>query len=180
MNVGDPKRPKNKWSSPRHPWKRELLEEELKLVGEYGLRNKREVRIAKTILSKFRKQARLMLALPPEELMVRRKELIGKLYKIGLLNEDASIDDVLSLKVEDLLERRLQTIVYRKGLAKTIHHARQLIVHGHISINGRRVTVPGYIVSRDEEDKIHYSYNSPYAVSPVVKEEIKGKSEVSE
>jgi len=161
--MGDPKRPKNKWKSPRHPWDRELLKEELKLVGEYGLRNKRELRIAKTLLSKFRRQARLMLALPPEELSVKRKELIGKLSRIGLLNEDSSLDDVLGLKVEDLLERRLQTIVYRKGLAKTIHHARQLIVHGHISINGRRVTVPGYIVSKDEENKIHYSYNSPYA-----------------
>ncbi|MCS7097127.1 MAG: 30S ribosomal protein S4 [Candidatus Methanomethylicia archaeon] len=165
--MGDPRRSKNKWKSPRHPWKRELLEEELKLVGAYGLRNKRELRIAKTLLSKVRQQARLMLALPPEELNVRRKELISKLSRIGLLSEDASIDDVLGLRVEDLLERRLQTIVYRKGLARSIHHARQLIVHGHISINSRRVTIPGYIVSKEEEDKIHYSYDSSH-ISAIV------------
>lgn len=165
--MGDPRKPKNKWKSPRHPWKRELLEEELKLVGEYGLRNKRELRIAKTLLSRFRQQARLMLALPPEELAIRRKMLINKLYVVGLLSENSSLDDILGLRVKDLLERRLQTIVYKKGLAKTIHHARQLIVHGHISINGRRITVPGYIVKLWEEDKIHYSYNSPYAISTI-------------
>ncbi|MEM2136369.1 MAG: 30S ribosomal protein S4 [Candidatus Methanomethylicia archaeon] len=165
--MGDPRKPKNKWKSPRHPWKRELLEEELKLVGEYGLRNKRELRIAKTLLSRFRQQARLMLALPPDELAIRRKMLINKLHVVGLLSENSSLDDILGLKVKDLLERRLQTIVYKKGLAKTIHHARQLIVHGHISINDRRITVPGYIVKLWEEDKIHYSYNSPYAISTV-------------
>lgn len=170
--MGDPKRSRKKWKGPRHPWRKEVLEEELHLMGQYGLRNKRELWIAKTMIAKFRQQARLMLALPPEELRVRERQLINKLARLGLLPEDATLDDVLGLRVEDLLERRLQTIVFRRELARSIHEARQLIVHGHIAINGRRVTSPGYIVRRDEENLIDYAPGSPFRerpLTPVVK-----------
>jgi len=162
--VGDPKKPRKKWEGPSHPWRKEILEQELVLMGQYGLRNKRELWIAKTLLRRIRAKARRLLALPEEERIKRSKPLIRKLYKMGLLpSEDATLDDVLSLTVNDVLERRLQTIVYRKGLATSIYHARQLIVHGHIAINGRRVRSPGHLVSRDEEDKIDYYPLSPYA-----------------
>ncbi len=160
--MGDPRKPRKKWQPPGHPWVKERLIEEMKLMGEYGLRNKRELWIAAAMLRKFRHRARSLLALPEE---VRKKEeqaLLSKLYELGLVDKEATLDDVLSLHTKDLLERRLQTIVYRKGLAKTIHHARQLIVHGHIAINGRRVTSPGYIVPRSEEDLIGYAPTSPY------------------
>ncbi len=160
--MGDPRKPRKKWEGPRHPWRKETLIEEMRLVGEYGLRNKRELWIAKTMIRKFRHQARALLAAPPEIREKEGKALLHRLYKMGLLPENATLDDVLSLTVEDLLERRLQTIVYRKGLARTIYQARQLIVHGHIAIGGRRVTVPGYIVSRDEEDLIDYAPTSPF------------------
>ncbi|MCS7386456.1 MAG: 30S ribosomal protein S4 [Candidatus Methanomethylicota archaeon] len=166
--MGDPKRCRKKWKGPRHPWRKEVLEEELKLMGEYGLRNKRELWVAKTMIAKIRQQARLMLALPPEELALRQRQLISRLIKMGLLHEEATLDDVLGLRVEDLLERRLQTVVYRKGLARTIYEARQLIVHGHIAIAGRRVTSPGYVVKRDEEALIDYSPGSPFKEKPLV------------
>ncbi|MCS7364812.1 MAG: 30S ribosomal protein S4 [archaeon GB-1867-035] len=165
--MGDPKRSRKKWKGPRHPWRREVLEEELHLMGQYGLRNKRELWIAKTMIAKFRQQARLMLALPPEELSVRQRQLINKLTKLGLLPENATLDDVLGLRVEDLLERRLQTIVYRRELARSIYEARQLIVHGHIAIKGRRVTSPGYVVRRDEENLIDYAPGSPFREKPL-------------
>ena len=82
------------------------------------------------------------------------RQLITKLYNMGLLHENATIDDVLGIKVEDVLERRLQTIIYRKGFAKTPYQARQFVVHGHVLIGGRRVTSPGYLVGRDEEEQI--------------------------
>ncbi len=160
--MGDPRKPRKKWQPPGHPWVKERLIEEMKLMGEYGLRNKRELWIAAAMLRKFRHRARSLLALPEE---VRKKEeqaLLSKLYELGLVDKEATLDDVLSLHTKDLLERRLQTIVYKKGLAKTIYHARQLIVHGHIAINGRRVTSPGYIVPRSEEDLIGYAPTSPY------------------
>ncbi len=160
--MGDPRKSRKKWQPPGHPWVKERLIEEMKLMGEYGLRNKREIWIAAAMLRKFRHRARSLLALPEEVRKHEEKALLSKLYELGLVDENATLDDVLSLHTRDLLERRLQTIVYKKGLAKTIHHARQLIVHGHIAINGRRVTSPSYIVPRSEEDLIGYAPTSPY------------------
>ncbi len=162
--MGDPKKPRKKWEGPAHPWRREVLRQELELVGKYGLRNKRELWVAKTILRRWRAKARALLALPPEEREVRAKPLIQKLYRLGLLpSPDAALSDVLRLTVEDVLERRLQTVVFRKGLASTIYAARQLIVHGHIAIGKRRVRSPGHLVSREEEPLVGYHPLSPYA-----------------
>jgi len=170
--VGDPKKPRKKWEGPRHPWRKEVLAEELQLLGTYGLRNKRELWRAKTIVRKIRHQARALLAMPKEQRESIEKALLNRLYKMGLINEGSTLENVLDLRVEDLLERRLQTIVYRKGLARTIYQARQLIVHGHIAIAGRRVTSPGYIVSREEEELIDYAPTSPFKEKPPVVERI--------
>jgi len=162
--MGDPKKSRKKWQGPTHPWRKETLMEEMQLVGEYGLRNKKELWIARSLLREIRAKARRLLALPQEERIQLEKPLISRLYKMGLVpSEDASLDDVLSLTVRDVLERRLQTIVYRKGLAKTIRQARQLITHGHIAISSRRVRSPGYLVSREEENLIGYYEGSPIA-----------------
>jgi len=152
--MGDPKKPRKKWRGPRHPWRKEVLLVELELVGRYGLRNKRELWKARTMLRNIRAQARKLLVLPEPERSERLKVLAGKLYRMGIIDRDASIDDILGLTVENILRRRLQTIVYEKGLAKSIYHARQLIVHRHILIGGQIVSRPGYLVRRDEEDKI--------------------------
>jgi len=161
--MGDPKKSRKKWERPGHPWIKERLAKEMEIVGEYGLRNKRELWIAQTILRDIRRRAKALLSQPPDVRNVKERELIRKLYSMGILsNENATLDEVLGLSVESILERRLQTIVYRRGLAKTIHHARQLIVHGHIAIAGRRVTSPGYLVSRSEEGLVGYSPASPY------------------
>ncbi|HDI74776.1 MAG: 30S ribosomal protein S4 [Thermoprotei archaeon] len=160
--MGDPKRPKKKWEGPFHPWRKDILLQELELVGKYGLRNKRELWIAKTILRRIRANARHLLALPEEERKAHEKELINRLYKMGLLpSPDATLDDVLNLTVENILDRRLQTIVYRKGLAKSLYQARQFIVHGHIVIGDRRVRSPGHLVSIEEEKLIGFHPNSP-------------------
>jgi small subunit ribosomal protein S4 len=87
-------------------------------------------------------------------------ELLARLKKLGVLNETAVLDNVLDLSIEDMLERRLQTLVFRKGLARTIFQSRQLITHGHVTIGNRRVTVPSYIVSKEEEEKVMYSPQS--------------------
>ena len=127
---------------------------------EYGLRNKKELWKAKTLLSYFRKRARDLLAAPEEVKEQLGKPLLRKLYKLGLLGENATIDDILNLTVRDILERRLQTVVYKMGLAKTIWQARQMIVHRHILVNGRICQSPGYLVKRD--DKIELNPRSPY------------------
>ncbi|MEM3823356.1 MAG: 30S ribosomal protein S4 [Candidatus Bathyarchaeia archaeon] len=161
--MGDPKKQRKKYETPRFPWRTDVLQEELKLLGQYGLRNKHELWRHETMLSKFRGIARSLIGKAPEERGKMEKELLTRLKRLGILPETAVLDDVLDLTVEDILERRLQTIVFRKGLAKTIHQARQLITHGHISIGKQRVTVPGYMVTREEENQIAYTPKSPIA-----------------
>jgi small subunit ribosomal protein S4 len=149
--MGDPKKPKKKYETPRHPWRRAQMEEELKLVGAYGLRNKRELWGYRTEISRIRGIARSLLAKTEEERAETEKELLRSLTRLGVLSEGATLDDVLDLNVTKLLDRRLQTIVARSGMARSMHHARQLITHGHVSISGRSVSIPGYMVRSDDQ-----------------------------
>jgi ribosomal protein S4 len=88
-------------------------------------------------------------------------QLLLHLTRIGVLPAASSLDDVLALETESVLSRRLQTLVYLKGLSTTPDHSRQLINHGHIAINKRKVTIPGYMVTKDEENEIGYTGISP-------------------
>ena len=161
--MGDPKRQRRKFETPRFPWRKDILGEELKLLGTFGLRNKHELWRHETQLSKFRGIARSLIGRPAEERMKMENELLTRLKKLGVLQETAVLDDVLDLSIEDLLERRLQTLVFRKSLTKTVHQSRQLITHGHITLDNRRVTIPGYIVPKEAEAKIVYSPESAIA-----------------
>jgi small subunit ribosomal protein S4 len=163
--MGDPKKQRKSYETPRHPWRKDQLEVELRLIGEYGLRNKRELWRYKTMLSQVRGIARSMLGATEAERARLEREYLSKLGRIGILSESASIDDILDLEIRDLLERRLQTMVFRRGLAKTLHQARQLVSHGHITVGGRVVSVPGYIVTRDDEQKLKYFEHSPLSKS---------------
>jgi len=159
--MGDPKRPRKKYETPRFPWRRDRLESELGVLGGYGLRNKRELWRHHTSLSNYRKTARSLLAAAPEQRLKGEKDLLGGLFRLGVLDENATIDDIFNLRVEDLLDRRLQTLVHRLGFSVSPWQARQLIVHGHIFVGERRVTSPSYLVHRGEEEKIDYSLHSP-------------------
>ncbi|NVM02413.1 MAG: 30S ribosomal protein S4 [Candidatus Helarchaeota archaeon] len=161
--MGDPKKHRKKYSKPRNKWQKERLEKELNLLGKYGLRNKKEIWRLQSMVSKYRGRARKLLSLTEEERDLVMKELNSRLNKIGLLPETANVEDILRLTIEDILERRLQTMVFNLGLAVTIYHSRQLITHGHIAIAGQKVTSPGHLVKRREEKSINYSSNSPYS-----------------
>ncbi|MGD6807840.1 MAG: 30S ribosomal protein S4 [Candidatus Bathyarchaeia archaeon] len=161
--MGDPKKQRKKFDTPRFRWRKDVLQEELKLLGQYGLRNKHELWRHKTTLSKTRGIARSLISESADTRTKMENELLAQLKKKGILQETAVLDNVLDLTIEDILERRLQTIVFRKGLARTIFQSRQLITHGHISIDNRRVTIPGYIVPKEEEAKIAYSSESEIA-----------------
>ncbi|HEC72681.1 MAG TPA: 30S ribosomal protein S4, partial [Thermoplasmatales archaeon] len=147
--MGDPKFARKKYETPSHPWDKDRIEAENALIKKYGLKNKREIWRAQTMLRKFRAQARSLLGkVTSSDPQVKREteQLLGRLHRLGILPENATLDDVLALDVESILKRRLQTIVYLKGLASTPFQARQFIVHGHICIDNRRVTAPGYMV----------------------------------
>ncbi|MHA1852120.1 MAG: 30S ribosomal protein S4 [Candidatus Heimdallarchaeaceae archaeon] len=159
--MGGIRRHRKKIITPGHPYEKDRIERELPLVGEYGLRNKRELWKARTILSKARQQARTLLALPEEARRQREEELLSRLIRYGMLPEGSDLDSVLALDVRSVLERRLQTVVYRKGLAVSPYQARQFIVHRHIAINGGVVTSPGRLVRVNEEPYISYAPRSP-------------------
>lgn len=159
--MGDPKRQRKKYETPRFPWRTDILQTELRLIGQYGLRNKRELWRYRTTLSKSRGIARSILGMPAEERGELEKQLINRLRRVGILPETAGLDEVLDLSVEDILERRLQTVVFRRNMTNSIHQARQLIVHGHVAIAGKRVSSPSYLVLKDEEEKIAYASTSP-------------------
>ena len=159
--MGDPKKQRKKFDTPRFPWQTDMLDTELKLLGQYGLRNKREIWRHKTLLSKYRGIGRSLLGMSAEERSKQEKQLLDRLHRIGILAEEAELDDVLDMSLEDILERRLQTLVFQRGLSQSIQQARQLIAHGHISIGGRRVSSPSYLVLKEEEEKLSYSPKSP-------------------
>ncbi|MEM0359816.1 MAG: 30S ribosomal protein S4 [Candidatus Diapherotrites archaeon] len=154
--MGDPKRQKKHYERPKKIWDKAKVEERRHFTEAYGLKNKREIWKSETFLRKKRASARKLLAQPVETRKQREKELLESLLKVGILKKNATLDDVLGLKVEAVLERRLQTIVWKQGLAATLKQARQLITHGHIGINGKKITAPGYIVRKDEETKIGF------------------------
>ncbi len=162
--MGDPKFPKKTYSTPRHPWEKERIDSEREILNKFGLKNKRELWKNMELLKDFRSQARDLQARmrSNDENAIRQFQLlIKRLNRYNIIGENATLDDVLSLTIEDILNRRLQTIVYRKNLARTPKQARQLITHGHITLDGRRVTVPGVIVEGSKESQISYTESSP-------------------
>jgi small subunit ribosomal protein S4 len=152
--MGDPRKPKKLFRRPRRIWTTDQLNAELYIVGSYGLRNKRELWRAQSEVARFRNQARALLALPAEVRQQKESQLLSFLNRLGLVNQSATLDDVLNLKIEDLLERRLQTIVMKKGETKSAQQARQMVAHGHVSLGNRIVNIPGYLVKREEEQQI--------------------------
>lgn len=176
--MGDPKKIRKKYSRPKKRWDRTRIEEEKKISKDYGLKNKKELWKAETFLRKKRQNARMLLAMPEEKKKQREKELIESLKKIGLVKKNSSLEDVLELKTQELLERRLQTMVLRKGMANTIKQARQFITHGHISVNKNKVSVPSYLVKESEENKIEFLGKAIQLKPAIKKEEKKGIKEV--
>jgi small subunit ribosomal protein S4 len=160
--MGDPKYPRRIWRKPKRPLNYDLKMEELKTLGTFGLRTKRELWKAHTKLSSVRHQARSLLALQQDVRQEKEPILMKSLAKIGLVSSDATLDDVLNLQVNDLLTRRLQTLVFKKFGFKTPYQARQAVVHGHIMIGDRIVNIPSYTVTTTEEDNIRFTPESKF------------------
>lgn len=146
--MGDPGRRHKKYMKPKKRFESQRIEAENILLKKYGLKNKKEVWKAEFKIGKIRRQAKSLIRKPEEQM-----QLISKLKTLGF--KVSAIDDVLALTKEDLLERRLQTILVRKKIAKTPKEARQLITHKFILVNGSIVNIPSFLVSVNLEDKIN-------------------------
>ena len=116
-------------------------------------------------LSKIRRAARELLTLEDKDpkRLFEGNALIRRLVRVGVLDETRmKLDYVLALRVEDFLERRLQTQVFKLGLAKSIHHARVLIRQRHIRVGKQIVNVPSFIVRLDSQKHIDFALTSPF------------------
>eukprot|EP01070_Trichotokara_eunicae_P004408 Trichotokara_eunicae@DN3943_c0_g1_i1.p1 len=151
---------------PRRPFEKERLDSEMKLIGEYGLKNKKEVWRVQLTLSKIRSAARHLLTLDEkdDQRIFRGRALLRRMMRFGLLDEAQNkLDYVLGLTPAKLLERRLQTRVFKSNLAKSIHHARCLIIQRHIRVGSQIVNNPSFMVRVESEPHIDFSETSAYA-----------------
>jgi len=149
------------YETPNHPYQGERIAEESDLLGRYGLKNKEELWRAQSELRSYRREARELLGRVTEGEGEEGEEFVARLRRLGILGESDDLDAVLSLDVTDVLERRLQTVVYREGLANTPQQARQFIVHGHVTVDGSRVTAPSSKVDVATEENIAFDETSP-------------------
>jgi len=156
-------------------WQVARIKEEADYRREYGYKNKKEIWKMYSILRKFRAQARRLIPLTDKQAQLEKKQLLTRLALLGLVKDNAQIENVLALKIKDLLERRLQTLVLRKKLANTVKQARQMITHGHIVVGEKKIKSPSHLVTVKEEPVISFIGNSPF-ISEMHPERIAGET----
>ncbi|CAE7625681.1 RPS9B [Symbiodinium sp. CCMP2456] len=150
---------------PKRPFEKERLDGEMKIIGEYGLKNKREVWRVQYALAKIRTAARTLLTQEErsETRIFQGEALLRRMVRLGLLLEsEKKLDFVLGLTTAKIMERRLQTKVFKLGLAKSIHHARTLIRQRHIRVGKQICDIPSFLVRLDSEKHIDFALTSPF------------------
>ncbi len=162
--MGDPKQLRKKYSTPRHPWMKASIEVEKKVLEDYGLVKKKEIHIASSFLTKYKDIAKKLIATRTNPQAQKEKvQVLAKLHRLGLLPAGAELDQILGLELKDVLERRLQSIVFRKGFARSMKQARQHIVHRHVNVSDQEISSPSYLVSLEEEGTVSFKENSSFA-----------------
>ena len=161
--MGSPRRQINKFSGPRHPWERERLEEEKGLLKDYGLKNKKDIWKETSYINRVKEQVKKINTGTGVGIQLEKDALLNKLERYNLLKEGQTLDDALELTARDIMERRLQTQVVRQGFARSMRQARQFIVHGHIAVNGKKITSPSYMVNKEEQFSIGFVEHSELA-----------------
>ena len=163
---------KKQFSRPKKPWQLSRIKEENQLAKEYGLRNKKELWRAAELLKNWRELAKQTVSLAAEKQEQESKILLAKLQKYGIVATEAGIDDVLALTIKNILEKRLQTLVYKKSMALTPKQARQFITHNKVTVNGEKVSSPAYLVKLSDKISFIPSFK-PNLVSPAKAQELK-------
>ena len=157
-----------------------------------SLKNKKEVWKANTFIKRLKDRSKLLSRTDTPQAQKEAKEMLTKLTRLGILSSNGELSDVLSLETESALERRLQTVVFKKGFARSVGQARQMIVHGHIAVNGKKITFPSYYTTLEEASTIEYTKGSAFndeehperkveeKPEPVVKDTKEKKEEASQ
>lgn len=161
--MGDPKKQRKKYSPPSHPWQSARITEEKEIMKEYGTKNKKEIWKMRAIIRVLKGQGRKLIAARGEQAQKEKDQLFGRVKDLGLVKGTLELDNILSINLKDIMERRLQTLLVRKGIAISMKQARQLITHEHIMVNGRKITIPSYVVKMSEENNIIYSPDSAFS-----------------
>jgi len=178
--MGDPKKPRRQYETPKKLWEHKRIDEDKGLCDEFGLKNSRELWRMRTTLRKTRREARRLLSKKGKNLEERAERLLKRVRSFLINNPACTLDDILTLDIRDILSRRLQSIVFKKRFGQTMRQARQLIVHGHVAVNGAKVSAPSYIVKFAEENTVDWfgkpvagGAPAPAAAKPRKKEEEK-------
>ena len=174
--MGSPKRNRKHFDKPKERWNLERIKADRSLIDEYGLKNMKELWKVQTEVSRIRRNVRELLSASGNESENVKERIVGRLTKLGIATQSTTLDDLLDLKENDLLNRKLQTIVFKKGMARTAKQARQITVHGFISINGKKVNRPGYMVDTQIENSI--GFYKPIDLVP--KQPVKESAETTE
>ncbi len=161
--MGDPRKARKKYTTPSHPWQKVRIDAERSIKATYGVKNKREIWKMDSLRKKFTSRAKSLIASRNEQAGRQREEIMQRLMRLGLLDSDAKFDDILGMTLEDVMERRLQTRVWKSGFAKTASQARQFITHGHILVAGKKIMMPSYMVSKAEDSQITFLPKSALA-----------------
>lgn len=154
--MGDPRKLRKQYTAPRHPWERARIEKEKGIMDTYAPKNKLEIWRMDSVVKDCKSQAKKLSALRTKQAEKEQKLLLERLFRMGLIDENATLENILTLKLEDVMERRLQTMVMKRGLARSMSQARQFITHGHIRVGGNVVTSPSYLVKRGEDEAISF------------------------
>lgn len=155
--MGDPRKIRKKFETPSHPWIQSRIEDERRLKKEFGTKSKKEIWRAEYLLKKFKTQAKQLILLRTQQATLETELLFKKIKDLGLVEGEVDFDAILGLKVDDILARRLQSIVYKKGLARSVTQARQFITHEHILVDGKIITSPGYFVTTSQEASVAFA-----------------------
>ncbi len=160
--MGDIKKIRKKYETPMHPWVGSRIEEERGLLKEYGLRNKKEVWKMNSTVTRFKDRAKRLLAQQGTQADREREQMFARTARLGLLKQGAGFDEILGLAVKDVLDRRLDTLLVKRHLARTAKQARQMVTHRHVVVGEKMITSPGYLVSVDEEQLIGFAPSSGF------------------
>ena len=158
--MGHPKRVRKKYRTPAHPWQKARIEEEAGFIGRYALVNKKEIWKMTSMLKDFKQQAKKLSSLSSAQSEKEKKLLLKRLVSMAILKPEDSLDSILIIKPEDIMERRLQTITFKKGFARSMKQARQFITHKHIKVADKTITSPSYIVLQEEEAAVKFCPSS--------------------